>query len=224
MYSGICSFWQQLKKMIKIKYLIILLISIKAFGQTKPIEFYNENGEKITKEEFFESKDPAKNLDIYFEDDSLQFGLLITRLEFGQLDPPTFTKLKSYLTEISQTQIDSTQNIVINYLTAYPKREGSTKPRSTWNVLDRNYLKRLHKIADIKQFWINSPQADNLKFYHHNKINWIADEENLLKKLFFPYEAKHGHYILIRSNGKFYYYLGEHSKYQIWEDAEKFFK
>jgi hypothetical protein len=202
---------------------VFILYTCLIFGQEKPKVFYNESGEIINMMEFFELKNYNKNLDLYFENDTTQIALLVTRQKFGQLDKSTFEKLKSYLKEISDKKIDSTQNIVINYLTAFPKKADNTKSRSTWNVLDNDYLKKLHEIADITQFWIHSPETDNLKYYHQNKINWIADKKNLFNNLFFPYEVKYGNYILIKPDGKFYYYLGEHSKYEIWEKSKKYF-
>lgn len=203
--------------------IIIFLISFKGFSQTKSSVFYNEKNEKITKQEFNNSKNYTKNLDLYFENDTLKIGLLIKREKFGILKSNAFKRLKNYLSEISQVKIDSTKNIVINYLTALPKKAENTKSRSTWNVLDKNYIKKLHKIADINQFWICSPKSDNLKYYHQNKINWIRDKSNLFSELFFPYEVRYGNYILIKPDGEFYYYLGEHSKYQILENSKKFF-
>ncbi|WP_275316945.1 hypothetical protein [Tenacibaculum bernardetii] len=204
--------------------LIFTLFTLFVFGQEKPIVFYNESGEKINRQKFIEAKDYSKNLDLYFENDTTQIVLLVTRQKFGKLDKYSFEKLKTYLTELTNKKIDSTQNIVINYLTAFPKKADNSKSRSTWNILDKDYLKKLHKIADINQFWINSPESDNLKYYHQNKINWIADKESLFKKIFFPYEVRYCNYILIKPDGKFYYYLGEHSKYEIWENAKKHFK
>ncbi|WP_299103502.1 hypothetical protein [uncultured Winogradskyella sp.] len=195
------------------------------FGQQKPIVFYNEAGEKINQKEFIKTKDYSKNLDLYFENDSTQIGILITRQKFGQLDKKTFSNLKSYLTDISERKIDSTQNIVINYLTAFPsEKQVDSTSRSSWNVLDKDYLKKLHKTADINQFWVNSPESKNLKYYYNNRINWIEDKDNLFKELFFPYEVRYGNFILIKPDGKFYYYLGEHSKYQIWKKSKKYFK
>ena len=203
---------------------VFLLFTCITLGQEKPIVFYNESGDKINKQEFIETKNYNKNLDLYFKNDTTQIALLVTRQKFGQLDKITFEKLKSYLTELTDKKIDSTQNIVINYLTAFPKKADNTKSRSTWNILDKDYLKKLHKIADINQFWIHSPESDNLKYYHQNKINWIADKESIFKKLFFPYELRYGNYVLIKPDGKFYYFLGEHSKYEIWEKSKKYFK
>ncbi|WP_341220632.1 hypothetical protein [Polaribacter atrinae] len=206
-----------------IKFIIILFVSFKNFGQTKSVIFHNENGEQVTKEQFYKTKDNRKNLDLYFEKDSIQYGVLIKRQRFGQLDKKTFRTLKNYVTELSDVTIDTTQNIVINYLTANTKKIDNKKSKSTWNVLDKNYLKKLHKIANINQFWINSPECDNLNYYHQNKINWITDNDDLFKKIFFPYQVKDANYILIKPDGKFYYYIGEHSKYQIWELSKKYF-
>lgn len=203
---------------------IFILFTCLTFGQEKPIVFYNESGEKISKQNFIETKDYSKNLDLYFENDTTQIGLLVTRKKFGQLDKNTFENLKLYLTELSDKRIDSTQNIVVNYLTAYPKKNENTNSKSEWNVLQRDYLKKLHKIANIDQFWIHSSECNNLEYNYQKRINWIADKDDLLKKLFFPYEVRYGNFLLIKSDGKFYYYLGEHSKYQIWEDAKKYFK
>lgn len=203
---------------------IFILFTCLTFGQEKPIVFYNESGEKISKQNFIETKDYSKNLDLYFENDSTQIGLLVTRKKFGQLDKNTFENLKLYLTELSDKRIDSTQNIVVNYLTAYPKKNENTNSKSGWNVLQRDYLKKLHKIANINQFWIHSSECNNLEYNHQKRINWIEDKDDLLKKLFFPYEVRYGNFLLIKPDGKFYYYLGEHSKYQIWEDAKKYFK
>ena len=71
--------------------------------------------------------------------------------------------------ELTKKPIDSTQNIVINYLTAYPKKEENSNSKSRWNVLHGDYLKKLQKIANITQFWIHSSECDNLEYYHQKK-------------------------------------------------------
>jgi len=203
---------------------MFLFCWIKCFSQEKPIIFYNENGEEISNLDFYTSKDYRKNLDLYFENDTIKFGLLIRREGFGTLDKATFTGLKNYLAELGETQIDSSQNIVVNYLTAYPKKKENNSQRSSWNVLDRDYLKELHKIPNIKQFWISSPASDNRDYFHQRRINWLVDKENLFKKIFFPYEMINGNYLLIKPDGRFYFYLGEHGKHIIWENSEKYFR
>ncbi len=189
-------------------YILIILLSFKGFSQKKKLVFYNENEEEITKEIFFNTKDYSKNLDLYFENDSVQYGLLITRQKYGKLDKETFTELKNYLDELSGIKIDSTQNIVINYLTEFPKKEQNNKPKSKWNVLDKDYVIKLNDISSISHYWINSPRCDNLKYYHIKQINWLTDKDDVFKNLFFPYETRYGNYILIKPNGQYFYFLG----------------
>ncbi len=207
-----------------IKLLAFLFVTFQCYSQTKPTEYYNENEKKISEEQFKKFIDYSQNLNIYFENDTIRYGLLVTRKKYGRLDKETFVALKKYLTDLSGTAIDSSQNIVINYLTAFPKKDKKWSSRSTWNVLDKNYLKKLHNIASINQFWINSPECDNLDYHHYPKIDWLADQENLFKKLFFQYETEYGNFILIKPTGDFYYYMGEHGKNTILEVSEKFFK
>ena len=73
---------------------IFILFSCLSFGQEKPIVFYNEIGEKIDKQKFIENIDYSKNLDLYFENDTTQIGLLVTRKKVGKLDKNTFGNLK----------------------------------------------------------------------------------------------------------------------------------
>lgn len=204
-------------------YFTTLLLTIQGFSQSKPKMFFNENGEEVSKKIFLKSLDYKNNLDLYFENDTIQYGLLIRRQGFGTLDKRTFITLKTYLEDLSETQIDSTHNIVVNYLTAYPKKEENNSQRSSWNVLDRDYLKELHKTANIKQFWISSPASDNRDYFHQRRINWLVDKENLFRKIFFPYEMINGNYLLIKPDGRFFFYLGEHGKHIIWENSEKYF-
>lgn len=204
-------------------FLILLLLTIGAISQNKPIVYFNENGEKISEKEFLNAKDYSRNLDLYFENETTKTGLLIPRQKFGHLDKETFSNLKLYLTQISGKQIDSTDNIVINYLTYRPEEENDSRPISKYSVLYKDYLKGLHKTANINQFWIGSGQSD-LSYLEKYKVDYILDKEGIFKILFFPYEVKYGNYIFIKPDGNFYYYMGEHSKNHIWEKSEKFFK
>lgn len=207
-------------------HIFIFIITIGSIAQEKTSKFYNEHGEKISQNDFLETKDYSKNIDVYYENDSLQIGVLLTRKKFGYFEPETFTKIKSYLTELSGKTIDSTHNIVINYLSGYflNNEKDESKTRSRWNVLDKNYLKKLHNITEIEQFWVNSPKVkSNLKYYYSNRYDWLTDQDDFFKKLLFPHDVLLGNFILIKPNGRYYYYLGEHSKNKILKTSEQFF-
>lgn len=207
-----------------LKYIFIILISYACKGQTEPTVFYNESGEKITKKQFLDYKNKTENMGLYYNNDSIQYAILLTQKKFGKLDENTFTRLKDYLSTLSGSKIDASKNIVINYLNKYPEKAENKTTRTGWNVLDKDYLKKLHRIADINQYWIHSPESDNLEYYHQDRINWLADKDLFFKTTFFPYDVRYGNYILIKPNGNYYYHLSEHSKYTIWDTAKQFFK
>jgi len=207
------------------KNIIIFFIFFQlSFSQNKPVKFYNEQSIEITKKDFFEYKKQKKYLDVHIINDSIQQRILLPQTKQSKLDPKTFNYLKTYLTAISKTKIDSTQNLVINYVTGFIEKNQNTYKRSKWDIFDKNYLDKLHKKDSIKQFWINSPKVNNLEYYHKNKINWITDKHEVLKKIFFPYDVHDGYSILIKPNGEFFYYISEHGKIAIWKKSKNFFK
>lgn len=208
---------------MRLTFFFVFFVSL-AFGQDKPVVFYNEAGEKISKETFIKTRNYHKNFDLYFENDTTQIGVLVTRQKFGQLDKQTFVRLKTYLKQLTDKSISDSQYIVINYLTANPKKAENKKSRSGWNIFHGDYLRKLHKTADIKQFWMYSTNCDNLDYHYQNKVHWVPDKTGLLKRLFSAYEVPYGYYVLIKPDGKYFYSLGEYGKHDVWENAEKFFK
>ncbi len=204
--------------------ILIYILSFKVCAQEVSIKFYNENGHEITKEVFINTRDYSKNIDIYFGNDTREFGFLVKRKNYGKLTDKLHTQFRTYLNKLSGNKLDSTKSIVINYLSAIPRKKETGEGRSRWNIFNKDYLKRLHKITDVMHFWINSPSCDNLKYHYSNKINWLSDTDKILSKLFFPYDIKYGYYVLIKPNGDYFYYLGEYGKKQVWDKVNKFLK
>lgn len=54
-----------------ISLLALVLFSLTGHSQTKPIFFYNENGEELSKEIFIASLKNGQNIDLYFENDTI---------------------------------------------------------------------------------------------------------------------------------------------------------
>lgn len=120
----------------------------------------------------------------------------------------TFIDLKTYLTKITGKHINPSEGIVINYLTAFPKHTAGGPSKSTWNIYDRDYLKKLHKITPLSQLWIYSLETENLNFHHYPKINWVKDSEGVLKTLFFPIEVPDGNFSVDKTRRKILLLLG----------------
>ncbi|MCM4156549.1 hypothetical protein DHD80_11095 [Gramella sp. AN32] len=198
-----------------------MIHSVDGICQNKAYKFYNGEGDEISRKHFYEEKLNYKNFPLYFESDTVRFAVLFRREKEGILNDSTFQSLKNYLNTFKNEQIDSKDVIVINYLTGVPKDEQNRNYNTTWNIFDRDYIRKLNRIGDISHFWISSLDKKNLKHFYSNRIDWKKDSEDVIPKLFFPYETTYGYYIIINSEGKYYYALGEYGKYNVWEKAEE---
>ena len=208
--------------MKKILSAVIFFTLLFGYSQKKTEKYYNEEGKEISKKLFKKRLSNRKNIKGYIEDSTAVHYALLSRSVIGKLDNKNFSILKSYLDRLSGFKLDTTKFIVINYLSSKPAKSENTKPKSTWNVLDLDYFRKLNKIGNIQQYSICNPANDNLKYFHEDRINWLADDGGLIKRMFFLYDVKYGGFLIIRPNGVFVYFLGEHSKYRIWETAKKF--
>ncbi len=201
--------------------IFLIFSSINIYSQNKVYSFYNEEGSQITRKKFYEERENYENFPLYFENDSTRFGALFYREKYGVLNDSTFQSFKNYLNTFQTSQINSEEMIVINFLTGIPIDEQSKKSRSTWNIFDRDYLRKLNKIADISHFWISSLDKEKLKYFYSNRVNWQKDKDNFIKRIFFPHETTYGYYIIINSEGKYYYSLGEYGKHNVWKKTEE---
>jgi len=199
----------------------LIFYSTNTLSQDKVYSFYNEVGSQITRKEFYEKRENYDYFPLYFESDSLKFGALFYREKYGVLNDSIFLSLKNYLNTFQTTKINSKDLIVINYLTGIPMDEQNKKSRSTWNIFDRDYLKKLNKIADISHFWISSLDKEKLKYFYSNIVNWKKDEDDFIKRTFFPHETTYGYYIIINSEGNYYYSLGEYGKNNVWKKTKE---
>ncbi|SFC82708.1 hypothetical protein SAMN04487987_101152 [Algibacter pectinivorans] len=197
-------------------YIFLISYSTNIFSQNTLFNFYNDEGAQITRKEFYEKRDHYETYPMYFENDSIKFGVLFDREKYGVLKDSTFQSLKNYLNTFYPSKINPKDIIVINFLTGIPINELSKKDKSSWDIFHRDYLKKLNKITDISHFWISSLEKEKLKYFHSEKVDWKKDEDNFIKRLFFPHETTYGYYIIINPKGKYYYSLGEYGKNNVW--------
>ena len=173
------------------KYFIsLLLVSAVnlAYSQVKKKIFYNENLEEITESSFHKQKNFEKNLDIYFENDTIMISFLVKRKNYGKLDESNFKKLKKNLS---------------------PDKE-------LINKITKDYLKKLNKICDYNHFWVYKDD-ENLKYYHPKEVKWEKDNNQFIEKTFFEFHYPCFSAVIIDENGKFISYFGEFGKSTIWE-------
>lgn len=206
-------------------FLVLFFISLFGYSQNKDYYFYNEEGRPISRKDFYKTRYNRDNFPVYLENDTARFGILYHYETYGKLNDSSYRYLRKYLGELKQTIIDSSDFIVINYLTSVPDEEqkrGGT--RTTWNIFDRNYTGKLKRMDDVSHFWISSLEKQNLKYFYSRRIDWLTDKKGVIPELFFPFEFTYGYFVIINPEGEYYYHLGEYAKQFVWEKTEQFVK
>ena len=203
--------------------LFLFLFSVSGFSQNKSYNFYNEEGQRISRKEFYKTRYNRGNFPVYVENDTARFGILYYNENYGKLNDSSFKYLKNYLNDLKQVEIDSADIIVINYLTSVPDEEQKKhRTRTTWNIFDRNYTRKLERKNNVSHFWISSLEKHKLKYFYSNRINWLTDREGVIPGLFFPFDFTYGYFIIIKPDGEYYYFIGEYGKQNVWSKTEEF--
>lgn len=202
--------------------LLFLSVSVLVFSQTRLEKFYNSDKLEISKTEFFKLKNNGENLDLYYENDTIILGFLIKHSYKGRLDSLMFENLKNYISQISNVRLNSQSSIIINYLSPVPKIDSNNIHISNWNLFDKDYMRKIKKLANNKQFWIASPEVDSvqLKRYSKNNTLWLKDDEDYFKKNFFEFDINYGNFIIIDKYGNYTIRLGEYGKNEIFKTLE----
>lgn len=200
------------------KYILIifLFLSFKISAQKNKIIYVNEQKQEIDKLEFQKLKKTDEYWDIYFQQDSLDIYLLVKRNTKGKISKNQLNQLKENL---SIKEITTNTIIVIIY---YPGKDkcNATKKTSSWNIFDKNYLKKLNKISKISHHWVYKDSED-LKYFYKKKIDWKKDTNQFLEKLFFKYKFPCSSSVLIDANGNYITIYGEFGKQNVLQIAQE---
>lgn len=132
----------------------------------------------------------------------------------GTLDEKSYDNLISQLNEISSSKIDKSKNIIINYIDDNP-RINNKNYQVPWDIFNRNLSSKLNKTKQCSHFWVINKKVTNLYYYHVNKINWLKDQNSIIKKIFFNYESLNGGFVIIKPNKEYYLKNGEYSKKEL---------
>ena len=198
----------------------LILIASGCWGQNKKELFFDEDSTAITKTEFIRRTDHTTNIGGVKENDNAIINKLFRREKIAVLSPEKYANLKKYvgLTTSDNAEPDN-KIIVINYysgLDSILPGEG----KSTWNIYDRSYPKKLKKMGNIAQFWVYKYDT-NLKHHHADEINWLYDKSALIEKTFFPYHFNSGSFAVILPTGKYYTYFGEYGTDEVYNALEE---
>ena len=194
--------------------IIFLLVNYFSFSQKFKKKYLDINKNEITEKEFLKQKDYKVNHPVFIQYDSLKIEMLVRRKNIGKLDKIELKQLRQYLSRLSNQIINSSEAIVLNYLSSTPTTPYFGK-KSQWTIFKKDYLKKLNKIPKVQQIWINNPDNKNLEYFHNDRIKWVEDSNRIIEKLFFPFEFEFGNFVVINSNGNYISYYAEYGKKEV---------
>ncbi len=139
----------------------------------------------------------------------------------GILTNMDYENLKSHLKDISNKELDFNKRIIINYIDNDPRiyRKNYQVP---WDIFYGNMEADLAKFGKANHFWVINKGVTDLHYYHGDKIKWIEDKNNVVRKLFFAYDGLNGGFVIIKPNGEYFLNIGEYTKSNFLETHKEF--
>ena len=191
--------------------LLFLLISLNnSFGQTKKI-YLNDDLKNISESEFNKpSKESTYNL--RFDLDTLIVNVKVLRVKKGKISRQKLDSIKANLSKSSRNEIIKNGIIIINYFPG-PDKCNSGPGSSYLREKYRRYLRKLSRNENVSQFFVYKSIEGTKKY--GRKLEWIADNGNIVEKTFFPIHYNCGSFALIDENGNYYLAKGEYDIEQI---------
>jgi hypothetical protein len=189
------------------KRLLLSLLFTAAIcnAQSKKEIFFDVDSILITKNEFLKRTDHTVNIGGTLEKNGIVINKLFTRKKIGTLSSEQYGKLKNHLKKNS-SDVSDNNIIVINYYSGLDTVNPNEK--SSWNIYNKSYLKKLNKTGNISQYWIYK-YDENLNYHHADEINWLHDTSGFIEKTFFPFHFNAGSCVVILPNANYYIYFGE---------------
>lgn len=173
----------------------------------KPQYLIDENNQFITSDQF-KSKVENKELELYaYEIDTALIARFIKKRDIGTLTIPEKTTIIEELQKISNSKIDITKILIINFFYKdNPEPNGSC---IDYYTNDKVYKKDLTKNNNLIQFFITE------KDYQYKNKNVLQDTNDTIRKILFKYKMDCGNYIIINPDGSFFRKFGEYRQDEI---------
>lgn len=193
-------------------FLLLFPLLVYSQDKGKRLVYYNENFDEISSNEFNKATSRNEFLDLYFNNDSLAYGIFIRRKKIGKLNENRFKKINEYLSFPFKGE---SKFAIIIY---YPGKDGCNKTvkNTSWNIFHNDFLKKIKKKKNLKHFWVYK-NNNGLHNYYPNKVNWQKDDKRLIEKIFFKYHFPCANFVIIDKEGRFISHFGEFGKNKVWE-------
>lgn len=199
---------------------IVLIICFNSiYSQKKIATYFDENLNEINESEFNAlTIQPNYQYNTYELNDQVA-NIAYKRKTTGKLSLEEFDLLKQAL------KFKGNLNNKLTVIIFIPSLDNCNKENqnSTWNVFDRDYLKKLGNISDFNHFWIYK-NDENLKYYYPKKNNWQFDNDQVIEKIFFKMHYPCFSFVVIDEYGNYISNFGEFGKQTVWEYSRELLK
>jgi hypothetical protein len=189
-------------------YIFFLLLTPSIVFSQKKKYFFDINGNIITEKEYKKIKDnPLEYFKIKAVSDTAKIFTVEKRELKGRLSNDSFNRLVLYLNTISESNVDSSKTIIINYYPGFDKCN-QTSGKDYVNNLHKNFLKEINSNKNIEQYFI-CKSFEGIEFYDQSIKRYI-DKERYIELTFFPNHYPCGSYLIVYPDKKYYIYKGEY--------------
>lgn len=193
--------------------IVIAACVLSVTGVSAQRKYYIEQNGTLnptTQASFEKSIDHNKNIDVYLENDVSEIAVLYVRRREGKLEPAKMNALKAFLQQRSSTIIKDNEYICIHNNCSIPQDSPVLYHDFSLHA-ERKIQRKLLAITPSQYFRVYNPGGRNNGFREKHKEAFIADENKLVLKMFFPTEFNYGNVVVIKPDGTYEAYCGEHS-------------
>lgn len=197
---------------------ILLLVATVSFAQG--INFFDVQGNQISKEQFEKQRDSRVNVALSFQKGKTTETRLFPRSEIGVISQERRNKIISSVQESTGKSISDTHLIIINYHQGKDACNSSgnrNKPEMKKYIA--NHRKKLSRLDNVSEYHLYAT-LDGLKDYYL-LLDWYLDKNLLIENTFFKYKYPCKSFVIIRPDGKYGAYFGEYGSDQVIEMAKK---
>jgi len=208
--------------MYKLSVLFILLLcSVFSFGQE--VHFFDENGTRITKEQFEKQRIHSDKLGLSFQIGKITETRLFLRTKTGIISQEIRNQIISNLQESSGKVINRSEMIIINYHQGKDmcnSSGGTSLPEMKAYI--SSHQRKIKRLGQTSEYHLYATK-EGLRDYYL-LLNWYPDLNLLVEKTFFKYKYPCKSFVIIKPDGEYYAFFGEYSSDQVINQAKKFLK
>lgn len=200
-------------------FFVACLFTTSGFSQSNTDIYLDENDQKISIQEF--NTHSENNVGYFYLEgisDNGKVFFMEKRLTTGRVSLQVVNDLRTHLQNLSQSEIDENNYLVVNYFPGPDACNQSGNPKA-YNSTLKSYRKRINRQKTVSQFFIY--KTDEGLEIKKEEITWYPDTNYLWQTHFFKYHYPCFSFVIVRSDGHFYLMKGEYNTRQVFKGLKE---